>query len=184
MPRYIAFLRALNVGNHLVKMERLRKVFEEMGHGKVETFIASGNVIFETSSKNEEALRKKIETRLKQTLGYEVPAFLRTDGQVAEIAAHRAFPEAETGAKKAGVFVAFLAARPSPEVERALLAAKGAVDDFEFHGRELHWLCRGSFLDSKFSGPRLEKMLGTRTTVRNSTTVRKIAAKYPPRGAA
>ena len=50
MPRYIAFLRALNVGGHTVKMDHLRSLFEALGFGGVESFIASGNIIFDTPS--------------------------------------------------------------------------------------------------------------------------------------
>ena len=50
MSRYIAFLKAINVGGHNVKMDQLRKIFESMQFKNVETFIASGNVIFETES--------------------------------------------------------------------------------------------------------------------------------------
>ncbi|HXW01123.1 MAG TPA: DUF1697 domain-containing protein, partial [Anaerolineae bacterium] len=52
LPKYIAFLRAINVGGHTVKMDYLRRLFEEMGFSKVETFIASGNVIFEAVAKS------------------------------------------------------------------------------------------------------------------------------------
>jgi uncharacterized protein (DUF1697 family) len=52
MSRYIAFLRAINVGGHTVKMDILRQQFEALGFSNVETFIASGNVIFETMAKN------------------------------------------------------------------------------------------------------------------------------------
>jgi uncharacterized protein (DUF1697 family) len=45
-PRLIAFLRAINVGGHVVKMEALRRIFESLDFADVETFIASGNVIF------------------------------------------------------------------------------------------------------------------------------------------
>ncbi len=45
MPKYIAFLRAINVGGHTVKMDYLRVLFETLGFSDVETFIASGNVI-------------------------------------------------------------------------------------------------------------------------------------------
>ena len=56
MPKYIAFLRAINVGGHIVKMDQLRKLFEELQFEHVEKFIASGNVIFDTKSKNIAAL--------------------------------------------------------------------------------------------------------------------------------
>jgi uncharacterized protein (DUF1697 family) len=52
MPRFIAFLRAIHVGGHTIKMDALRQHFESLGFSNVETFIASGNVIFESPSKN------------------------------------------------------------------------------------------------------------------------------------
>ena len=178
MPRYIAFLRAINVGGRVVRMERLRELFAEIGCSKVETFIASGNVIFESRVKSEAALQKRIETHLQKALGYEVGTFLRTDDELASVAAHRAFPEA----KMVGgtVYVAFLAVEPSHAAAEALTSHRGEVDEFKIHGREVYWLCRKNFSDSEFSGSRLEKTLGMRTTVRNSTTVRKLVAKYPP----
>src|ERR1041384_610051 len=48
MTTYAAFLRAINVGGHVVKMDRLRRLVESLGHARVETLIASGNVIFES----------------------------------------------------------------------------------------------------------------------------------------
>jgi uncharacterized protein (DUF1697 family) len=181
MPRYVAFLRAINVGAHIVKMERLCALFEELGFANVETFIASGNVIFESRAKSALALERKIEAHLLEALGYEVMTVVRTDNEVAAIAAHRPFPEAETAAEGAAVYIAFLAAPPNPEAAATLLAHRGAVDEFKIQGREIYWLCRTRFSESAFSGARLEKMLGARTTVRNSSTIRKIAAKYPPR---
>ena len=61
MARYAAFLRAINVGGHVVKMEVLRAAFEDLGFAGVETFIASGNVIFETRAKDLVAVERKIE---------------------------------------------------------------------------------------------------------------------------
>ncbi len=46
--KYVAFLRAVNVGGRLVKMDVLRGIFEKLGLTEVSTFIASGNVIFES----------------------------------------------------------------------------------------------------------------------------------------
>jgi uncharacterized protein (DUF1697 family) len=73
VSRYITLLRAINVGRgRAVKMESLRQVFESLGFSKVTTFIASGNVVFETTTKNIKSLEKKIEKRLQEALGYEV----------------------------------------------------------------------------------------------------------------
>ena len=75
---YIAFLRAINVGGHNVKMEHLRELFGELGFNNVRTYIQTGNVFFETSETDRDKLTKKIEDHLVQFLGYEVTTFLRT----------------------------------------------------------------------------------------------------------
>lgn len=60
MSRYIALLRAINVGGHTVKMDRLRTLFAQVGLANVETFIASGNVIFDTPIQDTRALEQRI----------------------------------------------------------------------------------------------------------------------------
>ena len=50
MARFVAFLRAINVdGSRAVRMETLRRIFESFGFAKVDTFLASGNVVFEST---------------------------------------------------------------------------------------------------------------------------------------
>ncbi|MCI0405639.1 MAG: DUF1697 domain-containing protein [candidate division Zixibacteria bacterium] len=179
MPTYIAFLRAINVGGHTVKMEKLKKLFEALGFSNVETFIASGNVIFESSSKNTQALEKKIEAHLKKSLGYEVATFIRSASELAEIAGYRPFPKSGI-AKSHALYVGFLQAPVSADAKKKLLAAESKIDRFCFHGRELYWrLSARSIKETKFSGPLLEKTLGQPATLRNVTTVRKLAEKYP-----
>src|SRR5690349_6010221 len=91
MTKYIAFLRAINVGGHNVRMSELKRLFESLGFSNVETFIASGNVIFETSAKDPSKLEKKIEALLKESLHYEVFTFLRTPAEVAAVAKYKPF---------------------------------------------------------------------------------------------
>lgn len=63
MPRYVAFLRAINLGGaRMVKMDFLRQLFESLGFDEVETFIASGNVVFSTKRQSSsQPLERKIE---------------------------------------------------------------------------------------------------------------------------
>ena len=95
MPKYIAFLRAINVGGHTVKMDHLSKLFEGLGFSSVETFIASGNVIFDTTAKNTATLEKKIAEHLEKSLGYPVDTFLRTIQEVGEIEKRSPFIRAD-----------------------------------------------------------------------------------------
>lgn len=177
MPRHVAFLRAINVGGRVVKMDRLRLLFEGIGHSRVETFIASGNVIFEAGSKNAAALERAIEAHLREALGYEVATFIRSPAELAAIGRFRPFPGVGE-ANADPLFVGFLSAKPAPAAIRRLQACESDVEQFRVRGRELYWLLRGRFSDSKFSGAKLEKVLGVQATIRRSTTVTKLAAKY------
>ena len=178
MPKYVAFLRAINVGGHTVKMEHLRRLFEALGLSDVETFIASGNVIFNSASANAKALEKKIESHLQETLGYKVATFIRSAVELAAIAREKPFADAELKAEGNVLYVAFLKDSPGGEATRKLLSLTTEVDAFRVSGREVYWLRRKKIGESRFSGALLEKALGAQATIRNSTTVRNIAARY------
>jgi uncharacterized protein (DUF1697 family) len=176
--RYIAFLRAINVGGHTVKMAYLRQLFVSLGFSNVETFIASGNVIFESPAEDAPTLEKKIERCLQQSLGYEVATFIRATTELTEIATYRPFTAPDLDSAGYSLYIAFLPAPPSPESQQKLLAFRSPVDDFHSHKREIYWLCRKTMGESTFSGALLEKTIGMPSTMRNSTTVNKLAAKY------
>ncbi len=108
MSRFIAFLRAVNVGGHTVRMDYLRQLFESLGFSQIETFIASGNVVFETTTKDVRTLEKKIEQRLREALGYEVATFIRTDAELTDIASYQPFRQSDLEAAVA-LNIAFLA---------------------------------------------------------------------------
>ncbi|HTY24116.1 MAG TPA: DUF1697 domain-containing protein [Desulfomonilaceae bacterium] len=176
MTGYIAFLRAINVGGHVVKMDRLRQLFEALGFSGVETFIASGNVLFETGSGDAAALEKSIELKLREALGYDVATFIRTDAELKAIAAHKAFSQARLDAA-AAFNVAFLKESLDAESSRKVMALRTAIDDFQLHGRELYWLCRKKQSESTFSNAVLEKTSGRPSTIRGFGTIQKLVAK-------
>ena len=177
MPRYIAFLRAINVGGHTVKMDLLRHVFESLGFSNVETFIASGNIVFETTSKNAQILERKIENRLHEALGYEVATFIRTDAELAAVADYKPFSQSDLEGAVA-LNIAFLADRLDDKSKQKLMGLRTNIDDFHIHEREIYWLCRKKQSESKISNAVFEKALGQKSTLRGANTVKKLAAKY------
>jgi uncharacterized protein (DUF1697 family) len=180
MARYIAFLRGINVGGHQVKMDDLRKSFEALDLDNVATFIASGNVIFEAGTTKPATLTARIERQLRDSLGYEVPTFLRTDAELARIADHDPFPDLET-ADGGSSYVAFLYKRPSAAGAKTVTAMSNETDHVVVHDRELYWHIRGRLADSTLGAPVFETALGSvPATVRNLNTVRRLATKYPP----
>ena len=177
MPRYVAFLRAINVGGHIVKMDQLRKLFAELGFTEVETFIASGNVLFTSPSKSGPALEKKIEKHLGAALGYQVATFVRTAAEVCAAAAHEPFAAAVMKVPYHNLYVSFLRDAPPAAAKRAVEALSSKNDEFHINARELYWLSRLPFSETKIGGALLEKTIGGPATMRSVSTVRKLAAK-------
>ena len=179
MTRFIAFLRAINVGGHTVKMDVLRQIFESLTLEQVETFIASGNVIFETKLRDTRKLEKQIEEKLKDTLGFEVATFVRTDVELAEIANYKPFQQTAMD-NAAALNAAFLRENLDESLTKKLMGLRTDIDDFHVHGREIYWLCLKKQSDSTFSNAVLEKTLGRQSTLRGVNTIKKIAEKYRP----
>lgn len=178
MPRLIAFLRAVNVGGRSVKMDVLREIFEGLGFQKVQTFIASGNVIFDAKLQPSPSVTRKIETRLLGELGFEVDTFLRTADEVRAAASMRPFAAAAIDA--AGAFsVGFLREALDRDQIAKLKALETPVDSFATEGREIYWLCRKKQSESEFSNSLFEKKVGARATFRGMNTMAKLAALLP-----
>ena len=177
MPRYVAFLRAINVGGHIVKMDELKRQFEKLGFEDVSTFIASGNVVFSSPSKAVAGMETKIEAHLLKAFGYEVRTFVRSDAEVAAVAAYPVF-NAQPFGDKGKLHVAFVADPIKAEGARKIMALESRSDRFHVHGKEIYWLIDGGFSDSKLNNAGLEKAFGERMTVRGINTVIRITAKY------
>lgn len=175
--RYVAFLRAINVGGHTVRMDELRGHFEELGFGAVTTFIASGNVIFEAAAGGRR-LETGIERLLEERLGYEVATFVRTLDELGAVAANVPFPAGEIEGDGHRLYVGFLRKAPGDTTIDRVRALTSDVDSLDVVGRELYWLSRVSMRDSPVTGARLEKLIAGPTTLRNINTVNRLIAKY------
>jgi uncharacterized protein (DUF1697 family) len=147
----------------------------------VETFIASGNVIFTSRSRNLAALEKEIESRLRASLGYEVATFVRTAEEVAALAEYKPFDAAQLANAAKGAFcVGFLDKPLDKAAVRGLMAFKTDIDDFHTKGREVFWLCQRRQSESTFSNANMEKALKIRATFRGMNTLVRLAAKHRP----
>ena len=174
--RYVAFLRAINVGGHIVKMDQLRKLFEAIRFGNVETFIASGNVVFESGAADVRKLELQIEKHLLKSLGYAVTTFLRTPAELSAISTFSPFPWKRVTAESTS-YVGFLGAEPDRTKAERIAALSTEVDDLRVHGREVYWLTQGRMTDSNVNYALLEKLLATPATFRNVNTVNRLVAK-------
>jgi uncharacterized protein (DUF1697 family) len=177
MTDYAAFLRGMNVGGHRIKNGELRSLFEALGFSEVGTFRASGNVLFSAPRKPLAELTAKIEEGLRASLGYGVPTYLRTAGEVRAIAEHQPFPAAQIAASAGKLQVALLTKRPTADARKEVLAMAGDQDKLTLTERELYWLPSGGILDSALDLEAIAKLLGP-TTTRTKGTIEQIAAKH------
>jgi uncharacterized protein (DUF1697 family) len=94
MASFVALLRAVNVGGTgKLPMSALKAICEELGFGAVRTYIASGNVVFE-SRKSEAAVKTALEKRLAAYAGKPVGVLVRTAAEMAQVLADNPFPKA------------------------------------------------------------------------------------------
>ena len=178
MSEFAAFLRGINVGKaHRVGSGDLRACFEELGLRGVATFRASGNVVFDGDGGSAGELGARIEARLEAALGYEVAVFVRTAGEVREIATREPFARAKVDRSRGKLQVSLLAAKPAPAARKSVLALATDDDALAFGDRELYWLPRGGTLDSELDLKAIGKLLGA-MTMRTKNTVDQMAAKY------
>jgi uncharacterized protein (DUF1697 family) len=153
-----------------------------MGFTGVETFIASGNVIFDANAGDTNDLEKRIGDSLRKALGFEVGVMLRSTAELDRVRRHSAFPDSELGKPGTSCYIGFMARTFTPQSRKIAMSFLPPGDAFHIHRRELYWLSRTGAGNSDFSLTRLEKALGFQGTFRNITTIRKLAAKYPPDG--
>ena len=176
MPRYVAFLRGINIGGHTVKNTELVKLFARAGFPDAEPFIASGNVVFEARGAAATHTRK-LEATFQKALGYEVRTFIRTHGELAAIAALEPFAPARR--KSAVVLnIGFLEATATAEQAKIIAGFANPESDFHVKGREAYWLCQVRQSESKFLRVPFEKRIGAAATWRNRNTVERLLAKY------
>lgn len=177
MPRFVAFLRGINVGGHRVTNDALCALVEDLGFADVDAYRASGNVVLTADERPVADLRVRLEEGLAEGLGYAVPTFLRTPDEVRAIADHEPFAAQHVEASHGSLQVAMLAEEPAAADRDAVLDMATDRDRLAVRGRELYWLPSGGTTDSELDWDAIEDLLGP-TTTRTKNTVARIAAKY------
>jgi uncharacterized protein (DUF1697 family) len=177
MPKYAAFLRAINIGGRRITNDDLRTSFERLGFGAVAVWRASGNVIFEDEARSPVRLSARIDEGLSEAFGYEVVTFLRTAGEVHAIAEHEPFDPAHVRASNGKLQLALLGKRPTASARSEVLAFATDDDCLAFGDRELYWLPAGGFAESDLDRNRLARILGP-MTFRTKNVLEEIARKH------
>jgi len=165
-------LRGINVGgNNKLPMGDLRKLLENLGLHQVQTYIASGNVVFQGEEQERDVLEARISAAIKAQHGFE-PRILILERQELESAVRaNPFPDAVSEPKTLHLY--FLTAEPeSPDLE-ALAALKTDNERFELKGKLFYLNAPDGIGRSKLA-EKVDRYLGVATTARNWRTVETI----------
>lgn len=175
MPRYIAFLRGINVGGkNIIKMETLKKSFEVMGFKNVKTFIQSGNVLFVSSSQNAVGIIKKIENALLNEYNDPIKVMLRTTDEIEKIIRAKPFRSIKED-NNTKLYVCFSAEELKPKPAIPKFSEKESCEVVAIESMEVFIISR-RMKNGRYGFPNsfIEKELGKSFTARNWNTVCRI----------
>ena len=174
--KYVVFLRGINVGGRTVTKERLRGAFCSLGFRNVSTYKQSGNVIFETDTEDSAAIRTKVEVKLRDLLGYDVAAFVRTAEELKQII--NAEPFKSQKEENASFLITFLPAALSKfPMQLPTTIPKSIAQIISAKETEIFIVTHGGG-EGGLPNPFLEAKLKVRLTTRSWNVIREIVEKH------
>jgi len=174
MPVYIALLRGINVGGRKkILMADLKQSCERCGFEQVQTYVQSGNLVFQSSKGSSEAVSRQIEAAVRKDFGFEVSAIARSAREMEKLRSDNPFlktADPDTGK----LHVIFLSSPPPPEGVKKLAGFAAPGEQFHCGEREIYLYLPNGFGRSKLAAAPFERLLGVRATARNWNTVTKL----------
>ncbi len=179
MPTYVVLLRAVNVGGTgKLSMADLRKLLDGLGFRNIETYIQSGNVVFDAAG-SAAKVKAAVAAGLEKLMGAPVEVMVRTHEELTRIIAGNPFAE-EAAADGARVHVSFLSGAATAGAEAALKRIAEQYpkrrDRYHHAGDHIYFHFPDGAGETKFSGKTLDKAIGVPGTGRNWNTVLKLHA--------
>jgi len=150
------------------------RVLEQLGHTGVESFVNSGNLLFDATGRTA-ALEKQIRTALEAEFGFELTTFVRIRRQVQALATDKPFGTIAAG----HTHFVLLTLTPLGAAERkAVEALSNDLDEVRVVGRDVHWLIRDKSSNTSLTSSAWSKALpGNPSTARNVTMVERLVTK-------
>ena len=171
---YIALLRGINVGGHrIIPMKTLRQLCQELGFDEVQTYIQSGNIIFNAEKTENFKLEIQLASAIRQQFGFEVPVVMLTAAELKLIVEKNPFLS-EGNAYISHLAVTILAGVPETALAGKLSHVAFAPDRFEIVDRQVYLNIPGSYHKSKLTNQFFESGLQTTATTRNWKTMVKL----------
>ncbi|MGJ8590979.1 MAG: DUF1697 domain-containing protein [Aquaticitalea sp.] len=173
MKTYIALLKGINVGGHKkVPMAELRKLLTESGFKDVQTYIQSGNVVFQASEQNIQKIEASIHNAILDKFGFEVSVLVTTGMDLKQIFETSPFSEEK---KKASYFM-MLHDTPSDSLIKEASEKVYEDEEYQIIKNCIYVYCEKGFGQAKFNANYFERKLKTFATARNYNTMLKLVS--------
>jgi uncharacterized protein (DUF1697 family) len=141
MGGFVALLRGINVGGHRkVPMAELRAVAEGLGLTRVRTYVASGNLVFESNEQGP-ALERALEAAIAERFGFDVDVIVRSAAEWCALHGGNPFPE-ESATDPAKVMMT-IGKQPATDAAVAALRARASANERVERAGEALWLWFG-----------------------------------------
>lgn len=175
MVRYIAILRGINVGTgRKVPMADLKSLCGKLGLLNVQTYIQSGNVVFELpQNKPLPELEACLQKAFSETFSFDIPVIGRTSGEWLGLVAQNPFLK-EENPEVDRLHLTCLKEMPSPEALEKIKTFQYLPDRYAIVGREVFVFCSNGYGKTKIANDFFEKKLGVVASTRNWKTVMKL----------
>jgi uncharacterized protein (DUF1697 family) len=176
MSLFFSMLRGINVsGKNRILMADLKALYEGLGFTDVQTYVQSGNVLFNSAKGSAAGLGAAIESQISKTFGFSVPVVIRSPKELQKALAGNPFLNGRSE-DPARLYVTFLAAAPSKAALAGLEIPSQPDDEFIIRGREVFLFCPAGYGQTKLTNNLFEKKLGVTATTRNWNTVNALYA--------
>jgi len=174
MTTYISILRGINVsGQKLIKMDVLRKSYENMGLHNVTTYLQSGNVIFEGNDFEINTLQQKISQQIEKDFGFEVPVIVLTIDKLKQVIDNNPFVQ-NPNKDQSFLHVTFLASKPDQNNFKTIEDKKQNGEEIFFTEIAVYLYCPNGYGKTKLSNNFLEAKLKVGATTRNWKTTNEL----------
>lgn len=170
MTTYISILRGINVSGHsVVKMDALRKLFADLGFQNIQTYIQSGNIVFQDKRTEPQKLENKIAKAITEQFTFDVPVIVKEFIDLKQIIANSSFLTDNTK-DIAHLHVTFLAEKPALERFNKIKEEQYQADELHLLDKAIYLYCPNSYSNSKLTNSFFENKLKMKATTRNWKT--------------
>jgi uncharacterized protein (DUF1697 family) len=174
MTTYISILRGINVsGQKLIKMDALKKTFENLKLENVRTYIQSGNVIFSGNETNEKELEEKIGKQIETDFGYHVPVIVLTAEKLKQLIEQNPFAK-DTEKEIGFLHVTFLAGKPQQDDIKSIEDKKQKGEEIQISDKAVYLYCPHGYGKTKLTNSFIEGKLKVKATTRNWKTTNEL----------